>query len=192
MAKILVVCSILASEMEKVAEELGLNNSIRYIPAALHTDLDKLKGALISSLDELKCTGDTSALIIGTKCHPEIRKIAENYGSRIIGGSNCIELLLGEEKMQELDSECNTFYMTGGWLRLWREIFCTGAMGWDPIDARINFGRYERILLLDTGLEEFSDEDIFEFFEFTQVPVETYPVTLDHFRKKIQEADYGI
>jgi len=187
MLKTFVVCSILSLEIEKVMKELGLNNSIRYIPAALHTDLEKLKNALTDNLDELKRSGDQGALVIGTKCHPEIRKIAENYGSRIMCGSNCIELLLGEEKMNELDKECNTFYMTSGWLRLWREIFCQSVMGWDPVDARINFGRYERILLLDAGLAEFSDEDIFDFFEFTQVPIETYPITLDHFKKKMLE-----
>ena len=68
MSKTLVVCSILAPELEKVMEELGLKNSIRYIAGALHVNLDKLKNALIDSLDEVKNTGEQPALVFGKKC----------------------------------------------------------------------------------------------------------------------------
>jgi hypothetical protein len=187
MAKTFVVCSILAQEVEKVMEELALSNRIDYIEAALHVDLDKMEHALTESLTGLKNSGEQPALIVGTKCHPDIKKLAKSYNSDIVCGSNCIEMLLGEEKVRELDAECNTFYITSGWLKNWRSIFRSGGLGWDPIDARINFGRYERILLLDAGLEEFSDEDIFEFFEYTEVPIETYPITLDHLKKEMLE-----
>jgi len=187
MAKTFVVCSILAEEVEKAMRELGLSNRLHYIAGALHVNFDKMGHALTESLDELKGAEEQSALIVGTKCHPDIRKIAESYNSGIIHGSNCIEMLLGEEKLQELDNECNTFYITSGWLKNWRSIFCEGGLEWDPVDARINFGRYERILLLATGSAEFADEDILEFFGYTEVPIETYPVTLDHLKKKILE-----
>ena len=104
-----------------------------------------------------------------------------------MNGSNCIEILLGEEKVRELDNECSTFYITDGWLKNWRSIFCEGDYKWDAIDARMNFGRYERILLLDTGLTEFTDEEIIDFYEFTEVPIETYPITLDHLKQEILE-----
>ena len=187
MPKTFIVCSILASEVEKVMEELGLSNKINYIPGALHVNLDKMQHALIENLNELKNADESTALIVGTKCHPEIRKIAATYSAGIICGSNCIELLLGEEKMKELDNESKTFYLTSGWLREWRDIFCEGGLGWDSIDAKINFGRYDRILLLDTGLVEFSAQDILDFFEYTEVPIDTYPVTLDHLKQKMLE-----
>jgi hypothetical protein len=187
MSKTFIVCSILALEVEKAMGELGLCNKICYIPGALHVDLDKMQYALTENLNALKSAGEPTALIVGTKCHPEIRKIAANYGAGIICGSNCIELLLGEEKMKELDNESKTFYLTSGWLREWRDIFCEGGLGWDSTDAKINFGRYDRILMLDTGLIEFSVQDILDFFEYTEVPIDTYPVTLDHLKKKMLE-----
>ncbi|GHV81406.1 hypothetical protein AGMMS49944_31970 [Spirochaetia bacterium] len=35
--------------------------------------------------------------------------------------------------------------------------------------------------MLDTGVIEIPDEELFEFFEFTQVPVEIEKISLDHF-----------
>jgi len=52
-------------------------------------------------------------------------------------------------------------------------------------DARINLGWYDKILLLDTGIEPLSDEMILEFFELTRVPIEILPVSLDHFKKVV-------
>jgi hypothetical protein len=37
-------------------------------------------------------------------------------------------------------------------------------------------------VVLDCGLFEITDEELFEFFEFTQVPVEVMPISLDYFR----------
>jgi hypothetical protein len=45
----------------------------------------------------------------------------------------------------------------------------------------MNLGRYERILVLDAGLATLSDEEILEFFDLVQVPVEVESLNLDHF-----------
>jgi hypothetical protein len=50
------------------------------------------------------------------------------------------------------------------------------------VDARINFGSFDRIVVLDCGLFAITDEALFDFFEFTQVPVEVMPITLDYFK----------
>ena len=184
--KVFVACSVLEDEIKKAMQELGLNNNLSYIEAALHVDLKKLENALKATLADMQNKGEKSAVLLGTKCHPNIEEIAADFNAKIINGSNCIELLLGEEEIKRLDQEAKTFYLTGGWLKNWRKIFIEG-LKWDAIDARMNFGFYDRLLLLDTGLREFSDEEILEFFEYTQVPVEIYPVTLDHFKEKLWE-----
>jgi hypothetical protein len=40
--------------------------------------------------------------------------------------------------------------MTPGWVRAWPGIMA--SLGWDATDVRINLGRYQRILLLDPGI----------------------------------------
>ena len=41
--------------------------------------------------------------------------------------------------------------------------------------------------MLDTGVSEFNDEDILEFFEYTQVPIEIESVELAVFKKNVAE-----
>jgi hypothetical protein len=36
--------------------------------------------------------------------------------------------------------------------------------------------------VLDTGVFEITDEELFEFFDFTQVPVEVMKISLDYFK----------
>lgn len=161
-----------------------MQNQVLYIDAALHVNLDRLEEELKAKLEEAP-NAAKKAILVGSKCHPDIAAIAGRYEAGMVKGDNCIELLLGE-KMKEMDTEAKTFYITNGWMKNWRKIFMEG-LGWDAIDARQNFGYYDRILLLDTGTGEISDEDMLEFFEYTQVPIEICPVTLDHLKKELEE-----
>ncbi len=60
-------------------------------------------------------------------------------------------------------------------------------MGWDEIDGRINFGMYDRIVVLDFGLEPIDDLAVLEFFDYTQTEIEIVPADLDHFRARVAE-----
>ncbi|PKM80929.1 MAG: hypothetical protein CVU89_11330 [Firmicutes bacterium HGW-Firmicutes-14] len=182
MEKTFIGCSMLDQEINQVLKELGIENDIVYIDAALHVDLDKLEQALRGRLD-IVGQDKEPVVLVGSKCHPDIGSIVGEYKGRIICGGNCIELLIGP-KLQEFDGEAKTFYVTAGWLKNWKRIFIEG-LNWDPVEARINFGWYDRIMLIDTGLNDIADEDILEFFEYTQVPLEFYSTGLDHLKKEI-------
>ena len=62
------------------------------------------------------------------------------------------------------------------------------GQGWDEIDARQSFGFYDKILLLDTGIMEINDEDLLEFFEYTQVPIEIETIDLAEFKGHIVQS----
>jgi len=42
-------------------------------------------------------------------------------------------------------------------------------------------------LLIDTGINSLSEEEILAFYDLTQVPVEIQQIDLDHFRAKVIE-----
>ena len=44
-----------------------------------------------------------------------------------------------------------------------------------------------KILILDTGVDSLSDEQIMEFYDLTQVEIDILPVDLEHFKTLIQE-----
>ena len=179
--KVFVGCSILENEIKQVMQEMGLQNKIVFIDAALHVNFDRLEEALRGKLDEVSHMGKP-IILVGNKCHANIDKIAKEYESQIVSRCNCLELLLGD-KMKELEREAKIFYLTSGWLEKWKEIFIIG-LGWDSIDARQNFGFYDKILFLDLGTP-IDDMDLLEFFEFTQVPIEPYPISLDNLKKEL-------
>lgn len=181
MGKVFVGCSMLENEIKQVMQEMGWQNKIVLIDAALHVNLDRLEKAVRGKLEETSDTGKP-IILVGNKCHPDIEGIAKEYDGQIVSRCNCLELLLGD-KMKELDKEANIFYITSGWLEKWKEIFIAG-LGWDEIDGRQNFGFYDKILLLDLGTP-IDDMDLLEFFEFTQIPIELYPITLDNLKKEL-------
>ena len=60
---------------------------------------------------------------------------------------------------ERLDKELNTYYLTFGYFEWLKHI------GWTEVDARIKIGFCDRVLLLDTGLVEITDEKILELFD---------------------------
>ncbi len=182
MRTVFIACSMLKTEIEKVMKELNLENRILFFDAALHVDFDRLERALVSRLEEAD-RDEQPAVLVGTKCHPEIRDITERYHAKIVTGINCIEMLLGK-KMRELEAESKTFFVSHGWLKKWKKIFVE-ELKWDSVDARINFGYYDRIVYIDTGLYEINDEEVLEFYEYTGVPLEMYPGNLENLKREI-------
>lgn len=171
-------CAILKDEIEHILQ--AENVEIRYLDAALHVDLKKLLSSVTDAIQAYE-DKDKLTLLFGTGCHPEMENLVAQNGCRVAQARNCIELLLGD-KMAEMDKEARTFYLTAGWLNNWRQIFEEG-LKWDKVDARQNFGFYERIVLLDTGLVPLDDEKILEFFDFAEVPIETVLIDLENLRK---------
>ncbi|HHW42402.1 MAG TPA: DUF1638 domain-containing protein [Desulfotomaculum sp.] len=189
MDRCLICCAILRPELEHLFAELAADSGEDdlprfYLEPALHVDLDKLKQALASALSATAGEGKRPLIVYGRLCHPEIESLVGEYGAKISPAVNCIELLLGED-MAAIEKEAKTFYLTPGWLENWKQIFVEG-LGWDSIDARQNFGMYDRILLLDTGVTPLDEEKILEFFDYTQVPVEIRQVDLENLRCNIR------
>ncbi|NPV28995.1 MAG: DUF1638 domain-containing protein [Firmicutes bacterium] len=181
----IVCCGILKEELKCLME--GREDDVFYLDPGQHVEPDRLAQIVRETLKSL--AGKNVLLVIGTQCAPDLEKLAGEYGARIVPAKNCIEMLLGDD-LARLDSEAKSFYLTTGWLENWRKIFVEG-LKWDEVDARQNFGYYDRILLLDTGLSPIDDEKILEFYDYTQVPIEIMPVKLDNLRKLLDEAMNG-
>jgi len=186
----IVSCGIFQLELERVLEEIKAewasadDFKVTYLTPALHVNLNKLKDGITESLNIV--TEEKIVLFYGSMCHPEISEFTKKYHVIRLQPRNCIELVLGKERQKELEGSDRVFYLTPGWLQNWQNIFRQG-LGWDEIDARQNFGFYDKILLLDTGVCEFKDEDILEFYEYTQVPIEIESVELVVFKGHVAE-----
>ncbi|MDR0597684.1 MAG: DUF1638 domain-containing protein [Treponema sp.] len=187
-------CGIYRLELERVLpeieRELGADLRVRYLPPALDVNETGLAKAIAEGLSENRGqeagNRETALLLYGRMCHTDMAGITRGTGAVYPGAANCVEAFLSPEKKKELDAAGNVYYLTMSGLKLWREIYRQGH-GWDAVDARINFGSFDRIVVLDCGLFEITDEELFEFFEFTRVPVEVMPVTLEYFRGLVMD-----
>jgi len=180
--KIMIACSIFEKELKACLPSEG-SPEIIWIDAGLHADLPRLEEQLKKVLEKTRVHGTKVRVLLGSGCHPEICRLVRRYGAGLAPVKNCIEAFCGENA-KKLE-ENRTMIMTPGWIRAWPNIM--EALGWDEVDVRINLGRYDRILLLDPGIDPLTDDEILMFFDLTQIPIEVEHLPLDHFKRILDE-----
>jgi hypothetical protein len=182
-------CGIFQPEFEKAFAEIkqDLANqdiAVDFISPGLHVNHEKLGKGISEGLSPLK--EEKILLLYGSMCHPDLPEIVKSYELIYPKEPNCVDLMLEPSRKKELDEGGNIFYMTAGWLQYWREIF-QQEQGWDATDARINFGFYNKIVMLDCGCSNIDEEELFNFFEYTQVPIEIESIDLNYFQSILRD-----
>lgn len=185
----ILACGIFQPELKMVFDEIkqdldSQDIAAEFIPPGLHVNLEKLSKGISYGLSSLK--EEKILLLYGSMCHPDLSEIVKGYDLIRPKAPNCIEMILDPARKKELDESGNIFYVTAGWFKNWREIF-QQEQGWDHTDARINFGFYDKIVVLDSGCCDIDEEELFNFFEYTQVPIEVESIDLNYFKKNIIE-----
>jgi hypothetical protein len=184
----LISCGIFRYELEKalpeIEAELGCKITTDVLPPALDAKAELLENSVTEKL--ILHGGEKNILLYGSMCHTEWPRIIGESGVVYPKAANCAEMLLSPEKKREFDAEGNVYFLTMGGLKQWKDIYQQGH-GWDAADARANFCYFEKIIVLDTGVFEISDEDLFEFFDFTQIPVEVMQISLDYFKSVLTD-----
>ena len=158
--------------------EIGAEVAARFLPPALDLDFDLLERTLRGEVHE------PTALLYGCMCHPNMSAIADEISACLATRPNCAEMLISDEQKATIAKGDNVFFLTSGGLKQWRDIYIAGHC-WDEFDARTNFGYIDRIVLLDSGAVDYTEEEIFDFYEFTQTEIEIEPITLDYFKQNV-------
>lgn len=182
----LISCPIFAKELAAVLAELSQDPALHLMNYKVHLSSRDMEQELAGAIEASQVDGGAISLLVGQDCQAQqpVSHIAENCKGRLPAERNCIDIFLGQERALALQ-ENRTTIMTPGWIEMFNKSIGEGF--WTVEDARLNLGWYDKILLLDTGLEPLSDELILEFFELTQVPIEILPVSLDHFREVVRK-----
>lgn len=182
--RVLVACRIYEQELHCVLshESGGKDIQVVWVDSGLHCDYNRFEEELGKAFAAAKEMHNDVRMLFGKGCHPEIGSLAGKYGIQTPPANNCIHALLGE-KTKELE-EHRTMIMTPTWVRTWPHSVKT-FLGWNEVDIRMNLGRYDRILVIDPGLNSLTDEEILAFFDLAQVPVDVMPLDLGLFRKTV-------
>ena len=184
--KCLVACPIFRKELESILEELGSAPQINYMHYTIHNSPLRMEEELQENVAKVSETGKEVRLLVGKQCKGirDMDEVVKDCGGKIPQAKNCIDILIGDELAKKLQKD-RTSLMTLAWIRMINQSIADG--NWSVTDARLNLGWYNKILILDTGVDPLSDEQIMEFYDLTQVEVEILPVDLDHFKKLIKE-----
>ncbi len=182
----LIACPIFAKELEAVLAKISARTTVHLMDYMVHNSAETMESELGQAIKTAQEDGAAISLLVGRECEAQqpISHIADSCCASLPDGHNCIEIILGRDRAKDLQ-ENRTTIMTPAWIRMINNSIADGY--WTVEDARINLGWYNRILLLDTGVEPLDDEMIMDFFELTQVPIEVLPVSLDHFKKVVQK-----
>lgn len=176
---IIIACSIFYDEMKAILPE-AVKNSIIWIPAGLHANLNELLNTLNEVFSRGTTEGKKIKILYGINCHPDLKQIAEKYGADILPFKDCITIFLGE-RIKDYDEK--SMLMTPGWVRNWKDIMF--HLGWDEVDVRINLGRYERVVIFQSDANPLTEEEILEFFDLIKIPIEIEKIDLTKFKENL-------
>jgi len=176
---IFISCGIFKEEIEYLISVNKFNHRIIFLNAALHVNFDKLKSTLIETLEKYQEEGVVLKVLYG-HCHPDIMVILERYGAKKLSAGNCLEAFVGHEEVMRLNNEAVSFFLSVGWINNWEKIFDAGKKDFN-FDIKSMFEHYKRIVVFDTGVIPIDLIKVQRFSVFTGLPVERFPITLDHF-----------
>lgn len=185
--KVLVACKIFEDELNTVLQnhDAPLPVELVWVDAGLHSLLPRLEAELGAAIDRAQGKGSSEVKVLfGRGCLPAMDTLLRERGLAASPVNNCLAAFLGEDRLRELE-QGDTMVMTPSWVRVWPDNM-RRIMGWDEVDFRTNLGRYERILVIDPGINPLSEEEILEFFDLVQVPVEVENISLDYFGQVCQ------
>ncbi len=184
--KCIIACPIFSRELEHVLMELHLVPAINYMHYTIHNNPLIMEEELRAHVQNAKNTGHDVRFLVGKHCKGkrDMIEVVEDCNGKIPHARNCIDMLIGEELAKELQKN-RTSLMTPAWIRMINQSIEEG--NWSVTDARLNLGWYNKIVILDTGVEPLDDEQIMEFYDLTQVEIEILPVDLSHFKTMLQD-----
>ena len=182
----LIACPIFRKELESVLKDLKRTVQINYMHYTIHNNPLRMEEELQENLADVSNSGKEVRFLVGRHCNckREIAEVVQDCGGKIPQARNCIDMLIGDERARKLQKN-RTSLMTPAWIRMINQSIADG--NWTVADARVNLGWYDKILILDTGVDHLSDEEIMEFYDLTQVEIETLAVDLNHFKGLLQE-----
>ena len=183
----IIACGIFQKEIEALQSDLGFPFEVHYLEPGLHVNFDDLKAALQAELEKAQANGCEGIIVAFGQCHPKIDDILKPYHAVLIECQSCVDAFITRKVMEKKANKGLFFYLSPGWLNAWRNIF--EQLGWGQTEARLSMGSFRGVVYMDT-LKDASlrEQELLEFFDFTNLPFEVMPVDLNHFKSLLLKA----
>jgi len=183
----IIACGIFEKEIEALRSELGFPFEAHCLGAGLHVDFDDLKMALLAELEKCRADGSDGIIVVYGQCLPLMEEIMRPYRAALIECQNCVDAFITRKGMEKKARDGLFFYLSPGWLDAWKDIF--RRLNWGPQEARMQMGSFKGTVYLDTLKDAAArEEELLQFFDFTNLPFTIMPVDLGHFKSLIVKA----
>lgn len=181
-----IACSIFRNEIELLVKERRVDISFTYLDSMLHMNPSELDRRLQAIISEERQKNRAIVLVYGDCSAHMIDFESDNYVGRV-HGTNCCEIILGKEQYQQLRSE-GAFFVMPEWAIRWREVF-QDQLGLKGDNARCFMtDMHKKLVYLDTGLSPFVESFLDDISQYSGLPWEVLPVSLDHLPASINDA----
>ena len=183
----IIACGIFEKEIEALRLELEFPFEAHYLGAGLHVDFDDLKEALVAELEKCRKEGSEGTIVVYGQCLPLIEEILKPYHAALAACQNCVDDFITRKGLEKKAKDGLFFYLSPGWLDAWKDIF--RRLNWGQEEARMQMGSFRGSVYLDTLKDAAArEEELLEFFDFTNLPFKIMPVDLGHFKSLIIKA----
>lgn len=126
---------------------------------------------------------DSEALVLGSVCIA--RKVSSIQQKRMLHFEQCFHMICPHEIVDNAMAE-GCYVLSPGWLAGWQKQI--GRWGFDQPNSQMFLGEsISKLLLLDTGVDENSREQLSAFAEYVNLPAEIIPVGLGYLQSILQK-----
>jgi hypothetical protein len=180
-------CGVLRAELEALHRQGKIVGRLLFLDSMLHMTPQKLERKLTAALERAASGGERLVLVYGDCCS-RMRELAERFQAARVHAINCAQLLLGPSRYREL-MRAQAFLLLPEWTGRWREVLEV-ELGLKGAVAREFMREHRRELVyVDTGLTPVPRDTLAACSDYTGLPWRVEPVTLDHLRGRLLEAE---
>lgn len=156
MKTLVIACTVMESEMRRVAGEMETPPEFIFLEAALHDKpTEYMKAVLQKALDEVP--PEVGRVIMGYGlCGGAVNGLFTRHYELVITKINdCVPLLCGSYDVFNEASKIPSFFLTKGWIEFTNEVFYDTAKRLGPARTakvyKIMLANYKRFLFIDNG-----------------------------------------
>lgn len=200
----IVACGTMIPELDYLKESGFLDAAkILYTTPGLHQDIKELEEQLVKQVNTAKNHAKKIIVVYGgTYCYinmkDPLRTIdtvidelkEDGYYIARIQNEKCIDMVTTASEREQIAGGRNVYWLTPGWLKYRNLVF----KGWDKATANTFFPAYDDGAVMLDGMNFFDQymeekpEEILDFSDWTQIPIEGVNLNLDRFKKILIEA----
>ena len=200
----IVSCGVVSLELNHLRKEGFLDTEhLFFTTPGLHENMRELESQLVSKINLAKEKASKVLVVYGGKfCYVNVNEptrtmqtIVEEQGPGVarINATHCMDMIASNEERnriaREVAGEEKVWWMVPGWIKFRDRVF----FEWDRGLANENFPKHTGGAVVLDGIGYFDQyvaehpEELLEYSDWMQIPIQGYPVTLDRFKSLLAE-----